>query len=84
LRTTATGGPTSPELQTILLAPDPCGSSPCIDPTFGPTQPQNYWSATTSSGDPDKAWFVDFLTGIVNLNVKPSVTGYVGAVRSGS
>lgn len=24
-------------LQTILLAPFPCGTSPCIDPIFGPT-----------------------------------------------
>jgi len=47
------------ELESILLEPYPCGSSPCIDPIFGPTAPFVYWSATTA-GNPDDAWFVDF------------------------
>src|SRR2546427_222031 len=44
--------PTSAELQTILLAPFPCGTSPCIDPVFGPTAASGYWSSTTDAGRP--------------------------------
>jgi len=47
------------ELESILLAPNPCGTSPCIDPIFGPTAPTLYWSATATS-NPDDAWFVSF------------------------
>ena len=39
--------PNIAELKTILLAQFPCGTSPCIDPIFGPTQASNYWSSTT-------------------------------------
>lgn len=37
------------ELETILLMPWPCTTDPlpCIDPIFGPTQPDLHWSATT-------------------------------------
>jgi hypothetical protein len=55
--------PTSAELQTILLAPFPCGTNPCIDPIFGPTQSFDYWSATTFAGNPLSAWNVTFSDG---------------------
>jgi len=29
-----------------------CGSNPCIDGTFGPTQPAGYWSATSYVSGP--------------------------------
>ncbi len=55
--------PTIVELQTILLEPDPCGTSPCIDPIFGPTALTSggrYWSSTTSTSNPINAWRVFF------------------------
>jgi hypothetical protein len=57
------------ELETILLMPHPCTTDPlpCIDPIFGPTIADIYWSATTKGatgpGRPNDAWFVDFLHG---------------------
>ncbi len=54
--------PTIVELQTILLEPSPCGTDPCIDPIFGPTASDFYWSAT-SFPFPDNAWFVYFVDG---------------------
>ena len=74
--------PTVEELQTILLAAYPCGTSPCIDSAFGPTQSNYYWSATTSAGAPDRAWDVYFYDGIVNDDYKTSCN-YVRAVRGG-
>jgi Protein of unknown function (DUF1566) len=72
--------PTNAELQTILLAPFSCGTTPCIDPIFGPTQSFFYWSATT--GDPGLAWFVDFSYGFVFEDGKTN-NFYVRAVRNG-
>ena len=75
--------PSIVELQTILLAPFPCGTSPCIDPIFGPTAASNYWSSTTVAGFPADAWFVDFENdGGVFPGFKPG-TGFVRAVRGG-
>jgi hypothetical protein len=57
------------ELETILLMPHPCTTDPlpCIDPIFGATSPDLYWSATTKGQTgptrPSDAWFVDFLHG---------------------
>jgi len=75
--------PTSAELQTILLAPYPCGTSPCIDPVFGPTVAFTYWSSTTYSSTPSGAWGVDFFDGSVFAGGKTDL-GYVRAVRGGS
>jgi Protein of unknown function (DUF1566) len=75
--------PTSAELQTILLAPFPCGTSPCIDSTFGPTVASFYWSSTTDSGNPTSAWDVTFDNGTV-LIVNKANAFYVRAVRGGS
>ncbi len=56
--------PTSTELQTILLAPNPCGTSPCIDPLLGPTNTAFlYLSSTTFAGDATYAWTVSFNDG---------------------
>ena len=76
--------PTVFELQTILLAdPYPCGSSPCIDATFGPTLPVSYWSTTSGAkGLPSAAWDVDFDSGCVNCHTKIS-TFPARAVRGG-
>src|SRR5258705_276721 len=74
--------PTIVELQTILLDPYPCGTSPCIDPVFGPTVANRYWSATTFATSPTDAWYVYFNDGFVAKNNK--FGGYdVRAVRAG-
>ena len=59
------------ELESILLAPFPCGTQPCIDPIFGPTAPDLYWSATTTPANADDAWFV--YDGKRNANRVPAV-----------
>jgi len=84
--------PTLAELQSIVLdfkctggglGPTcSCGSSPCIDGTFGPTQSALYWSATTFAGNPGDAWVVFFYSGVVGVDAKANV-GYVRAVRGG-
>ena len=72
--------PTFYELQTILSEAYPCTTSPCIDPVFGPTVPDFYWSGTTT--EPSKAWFVAFDHGGVGTVFTP-VSGAVRAVRGG-
>lgn len=74
--------PTVFELQTILLAPSPCGTSPCIDPIFGPTAAAFYWSSTTLAIDPSRAWFVNFNGGFVG-NTAQFNPLHVRAVRGG-
>jgi hypothetical protein len=77
--------PTLSELQTIVDATQGfCGggSGACINPIFGPTVPNGYWSASNLAGFPNQAWLVDFSGGNSNGNTKP--TGfYVRAVRGG-
>ena len=58
------------ELRTILLAPFPCGTSPCIDPIFGPTRTGNHWSSTSFSPNLLEAWAVTFINGGVNDDYK--------------
>lgn len=61
-----------------------CGgeNGACIDPTFGPTQANGHWSATTVAGSPTNAWSVGFSNGSVGPGNK-ILTGYVRAVRGG-
>ncbi len=71
--------PTIGELRSILSAPYPtCSASPCIDPTFGPTQ-DTYWSSTAYY--PNAAMTVSFREGYVS-NTKAAI-GFVRAVRGG-
>jgi len=55
------------ELESILLMPFPCDTSPCIDPIFGPTAAFIYWTATTKGPTgptrPSDAWFIGFTDG---------------------
>lgn len=74
--------PTIEELQTILLEPYPCGTSPCIDPIFGPTRPQVYLSSTSVAASPSLIWGVLFSNGVVSTGGKTGST-YVRAVRGG-
>jgi hypothetical protein len=73
------------ELESILLSP-PCPGfpTPCIDPTFGPTAPYFYWSATTSALDPTDAWMTFFNFGITADGIKMVDAIGVRAVRGGS
>ena len=67
--------PSIVELQTILLAPFPCGTSPCIDPIFGPTAASGYWSSSTFAGlVPAHAWGVNFFNGSVCEQQAPSAS----------
>jgi hypothetical protein len=74
--------PTIAELQTILLEPYPCTTSPCVDPVFNPTVAGDYWSATTSVDDPSLAWAVAFTIGHAHEDDKTD-GDYVRAVRGG-
>ena len=79
------GGHNSPatgsnELETILLAPYPCGTTPCINSLFGPTASYWYWSASTKAPTPVTAWFVYFGNGFVGYDFK-TYHYYVRAVR---
>ena len=70
------------ELKSILLTPYPCGTHPCIDPIFGPTVADFYWSATTNVSQPNRAWTVNFSNGSVSSGTK-GYFRYVRAVRTG-
>ncbi len=80
--------PTMEELQTLLLDfacigdgvsySCQCPSSPCIDSTFGATQSNYYWSATTAVSTPGTAWSVDFNS----ANVLPSTKTFIFYVRT--
>jgi hypothetical protein len=76
--------PSIVELQGIVDPTAPgCGSgSPCIDPTFGPTQSDVYWSATTIALHPTDAWYVNFDGGFA-FNAGKTGFIWVRAVRSG-
>jgi hypothetical protein len=78
--------PTRRELQTIVTAAYPaCTTRPCIDPAFGPTVDNFYWSATTLAFGPSFAWAVSF--GNVDSNIVYDLDKtaglYLRAVRSG-
>lgn len=77
--------PTAAELQTILSEPYPCGSSPCIDPLFGPTQAFWHWSASACPDSPaGGAWAVNFEDGqLLCINGKLDDSFYARAVRGG-
>ena len=47
------------ELETILLEPYGCGTSPCIDPIFGPTASNRYWSSSLSVPYAVQEWAVE-------------------------
>jgi hypothetical protein len=74
--------PTRDELQTILSEAQPCVTSPCIDPVFGPTAPSVYWSSTSDAMCPTDAWSVDFNDGSV-YGPDKSTSYAARAVRGG-
>jgi hypothetical protein len=77
----------NPELESILLAPYYCGTSPCIDPVFGPTAASasrisRYQSSSPVRSDPASAWNVGFADGAVGFDSK-TTPFFVRAVRGG-
>ena len=70
------------ELETILLEPYPCGTSPCIDPVFGPTVAGWYWSATSAAGCPNIRCFIGFESGEFDV-IGEWNSLFVRAVRGG-
>jgi hypothetical protein len=80
--------PTIVELQGIVDATQgTCGGNrgACIDAAFGPTQADQYWSATTPAGEPPYGFRVQFGSGglVVDGSLKIE-SRYVRAVRGGS
>jgi len=75
--------PTLAELLSIAQPAYPnCLTAPCIDPIFGPTVSNYYWSASTYQPAPYDAWYVDFNDGYPGSNAKTNYC-YVRAVRGG-
>jgi hypothetical protein len=69
--------PTAVELRSILI--DPCSTAPCIDPTFGGTSSDRYWSG--SNNDSTFRW-VDF-SNATSGGSASSESNHVRAVRQG-
>jgi hypothetical protein len=75
--------PTLVEALTILLAPPPCATSPCIDQTlFGPANVAQTWTATTTVDDIQRAWGVYLADGSPGDHAKTFSFG-ARAVRGG-
>ncbi len=71
--------PTIVELMTIV---DCSGGPPCVDPAFGDTASDSYWSSTSYSGDALQAWSVNFIGGNAGVSVTlGNSSGTVRAVR---
>lgn len=74
--------PNVAELRSIVSAPYPtCIPGLCIDPIFGPTEPDGYWTSTKDTVVVDGAWDVSFFNAAVNGNVGVNLTLFVRAVR---
>ncbi|HZR84552.1 MAG TPA: DUF1566 domain-containing protein [Candidatus Binatia bacterium] len=74
--------PTRAELQTILLEPFACTTSPCTATIFGTSVASYYWTSTTLADNSNYAWFVRFDDGTVGYDQKIS-SNHVRAVRGG-
>lgn len=73
--------PSIGELQVIVALP--CDHVVCIDPTFGLTKEYAYWSSTTYTGDPSRAFVVNFALGNAGYADKDGPAN-VRAVRGGA
>lgn len=52
--------PTREEMQTLLIEPFPCSTSPCISATFGLTEPSFHLTSSRTFLDPTSVWAVSF------------------------
>lgn len=71
-----------PTIQELVGIVDYTHLNPSIDPIFGPTASDWYWSSTTFAGIPDSAWGVYFYGGYVDDDYK-GFDLHVRAVRGG-
>lgn len=72
-----------PNIKELMSIADYANFNPAIDGTFFPnTQPDRYWSSTTSAGWTIGAWYVSFTSGTVSDDSKGNAY-YVRAVRLG-
>jgi hypothetical protein len=75
--------PTVNELRSLITAGFPnCTPSPCIDPLFGPTQADWYYSSTTLAFADSRAWRISFQSGVTEAHLKQEPF-YARAVRGG-
>jgi hypothetical protein len=76
--------PNKNELESII---ESCGYNPSINQAvFLATPGSHFWSASSYVGNPRFAWYVSFLDGVTDLNVKaglPVSFAYVRLVRGG-
>ena len=79
-------GPGSATGGIVAMTASGCGaptySAPCINPIFGPTKPDIYWSPTTLQSAPSNAWVVTFYNGMFGTSGK-TYYNYARAVRTG-
>jgi hypothetical protein len=76
--------PTIGELRTIVDCSHGSGpGTPCVDPIFGPTQTNAYWSSSSLAGDPLGSWSVGFNYGSGSVYNK-TLSLSVRAIRGGS
>ncbi len=68
------------ELESIV---DCSGGAPCVDPIFGPTASNDYWSSSPVANSLHTVWVVSFDNGHVGANGKISIN-HARAVRGGS
>jgi hypothetical protein len=71
------------EFESIFLPSCPVGSTPCIDPIFGPTATINggYWSATDYYGNSNYSYLALFYNGVVDA-IPNGNAQWVRAVRN--
>lgn len=74
--------PTRAELQTLLIEPFPCTTSPCISATFGDTTASFTMTSSGTFSDPNGLWVVSFGAEELTLMGK-TTTLPVRAVRGG-
>jgi hypothetical protein len=72
-----------PTLDELLTIYDCSQGVPCVDPVFGETASDRYWSASSDSAQPTHAWYVDF-SGLGADHIGKPNPNHVRAVRTGS
>ena len=76
--------PSAGELRSILLAPYPGCTNPCIAAGFpGPVVNGYHWSSSPYAAIPTNAWYVDFLDGNVSNGFSRTLYFNVRLVRAG-
>ncbi len=71
--------PSKEEFFTVITAPS-CGTPPCVDPAFGPTLANSYWTASNFVEAPAVAWILS-TNGFIGADNK-AMPNYVIAVRA--